>query len=453
LFRINQKKFAFMLNIFLDIFFLFWTLISISLFFVFPAKKAICISLFTGWMFLPCHTVYISKLPELTRDSSVALGVLAGLVLVHPATVLRFRPRWIDLFVVAFCLSGLFASLSNGLGLYDGLSALFSRSLIWMTFYFIGRIYFSDSKSMLFLVKSAIVLTLLYIPFIVWEMRFSPQLNNIIYGFSQKGWAELVRFGGYRPLVFMPSSLLLSLWLGIMTLACTWLWLSGAVKKILGFDIRIYTVLYLAIFLNTRSLGAIAIFTILITSILLLNYANVKFQNYLLIAFVIAYITLRLFGHWDGSHLVQVAEKFGEDRAGSLTARMNQENLLRDRTRERIVFGWGQWGRNTSDINIRGVDSFWLIYASTNGIFSIISIYLSIIIPLLILTYRSPIAYWRSSSAAGVVICCYMLFFFLLDSLFNSFPTPPYMLAIGALSGLSLKIKNVTRYKTAHYIK
>src|SRR5690606_38002774 len=39
------------------------------------------------------------------------------------------------------------------------------------------------------------------------EIRLSPQLNVWVYGFFQHGFDQMIRYGGYRPIVFLEHGL------------------------------------------------------------------------------------------------------------------------------------------------------------------------------------------------------------------------------------------------------
>ena len=79
---------------------------------------------------------------------AAGVGVLGGVLLFDSAHLLTFRPRWFDLPMLLWCFSRCFASLANGLGLYDGLSEALSLTLIWGVPYLIGRLYFGGADGL-----------------------------------------------------------------------------------------------------------------------------------------------------------------------------------------------------------------------------------------------------------------------------------------------------------------
>ena len=51
---------------------------------------------------------------------------------------------------------------------------------------------------------------LVYVPFCLFEVKQSPQLHVIVYGYMPHDFGQQVRFGGYRPMVFLGHGLLVA---------------------------------------------------------------------------------------------------------------------------------------------------------------------------------------------------------------------------------------------------
>ncbi|NJL30323.1 MAG: hypothetical protein HC898_01095 [Phycisphaerales bacterium] len=75
--------------------------------------------------------------------TATSLGVLLGTLMVDAGRITRIRLHWLDAPMAVWCVAPLLASLTNGLGLYDGMSALLNQTLTWGVTYLIGRIYFT----------------------------------------------------------------------------------------------------------------------------------------------------------------------------------------------------------------------------------------------------------------------------------------------------------------------
>ena len=63
------------------------------------------------------------------------------------------------------------------------------------------------------LLKLLVVAGLLYSVLIMFEIRMSPQLHKWLYGFFPHSWGQQVRYGGFRPVVFLGHGLWVSIFL------------------------------------------------------------------------------------------------------------------------------------------------------------------------------------------------------------------------------------------------
>jgi hypothetical protein len=66
------------------------------------------------------------------------------------------------------------------------------------------------------------------------EIRFSPQLHNWIYGYHQMDFSMAMRFGGYRPMIFMQTGLAVGMFMLAATIAAIVLHRTGRVKRAHG---------------------------------------------------------------------------------------------------------------------------------------------------------------------------------------------------------------------------
>jgi hypothetical protein len=65
-----------------------------------------------------------------------------------------------------------------------------------------------------------------------------------------------------------------------------------------------------------------------------------------LVSIGLVYPILRATDNFPNTLLINAAEVFSQDRADSLKTRFDQEQQLIERAYQRIVFGWGRYGRN-----------------------------------------------------------------------------------------------------------
>jgi len=85
--------------------------------------------------------------------------------------------------------------------------------------------------------------------------------------------------------------------------------------------------------------------------------------------------------------MLEAAGALQSERAGSLAFRFVNEDALLARARERIVFGWGEYGRNVvrdeegKDQSV--LDGHWIIRLGVNGIVGFVTTFGPLLIPVL----------------------------------------------------------------------
>ena len=419
-----------------------WIPAVLCLFALLPARRAVLIAFIAGWLFLPVARYEIQSLPEYNKASATCLAVLLGTLLFDTERLFRFRPKLIDVAVAVFVLCPVASSLTNGLGLYDGLSSAFANAILWGLPYLIGRLYFNDVRSVCDLALGVFIGGLIYVPFCLWEMRMSPQLHSMLYGFvAYSGFTTVWRLGGWRPVVFMRSGLMLSMWMVSASLCGFWLWQTRSVKDILGVPTRFLVPVLLATTVLCRSSGAIVLLAFGLIALLATKHLRSALPIMALALIPIVYLGIRAPGFWQAEGLVTLGGRvFGPERAASLQTRIHNEEQLGARARERALFGWGGWGRSRirdeegRDISL--VDSLWIIVFGTNGTVGLIAFTATILLPVLLLRYRLPPPYWTHPVVASPVAIAVLLEVWMLDNLSNAMLSPVYIAMVGALAGL-----------------
>jgi hypothetical protein len=85
---------------------------------------------------------------------------------------------------------------------YDALSVILNLSVVLLPA-LLGRKFLADNVGHLALMKAVCIAALAYVPLMLFEIRMSPQINQMVYGFFPHSWVQHVRGGGFRPLVFL----------------------------------------------------------------------------------------------------------------------------------------------------------------------------------------------------------------------------------------------------------
>ena len=234
-----------------------WIPLSIIFFFRMPPRKAVLFSVIGGVLFLPMAKYKIPLLHYFDKTSAIALGIYLGGILSSQRRKYPINIGSYDLPIVIWCLlSPMITSLTNGLGFADGIYNIIGNSIKWGIFYWAGRRYFRDKDALREITIAIIIGGLIYVPLILFELRMSPQLSNIFYGFFPHSWRQHVRYGGYRPIVFMQHGLMVSLWMNSAFIMSFWLWKNKAIKKLNGISISIISIGLLVITIFTKSANA-----------------------------------------------------------------------------------------------------------------------------------------------------------------------------------------------------
>jgi hypothetical protein len=419
-----------------------WPFAVVLLFALLKPRHAVITAFLGAWLFLPMAGFTFTGLPDYTKVTATAYGVLLGVILFDAGRVLSYRPSWVDIPIVVVCISPLISSVLNGLGAYDGVSVIFTQALTWGVPYFVGRLYFCDIEGLRELAIGIFIGGLIYVPLCLFEMRMSPQLHIWVYGFHQHNWRQAHRFDGWRPTVFMQHGLAVALWMVIAAMVGYWLWRTRAVLMLWKVPMSLLVPAVGVTAVLCRSAGAVVLGIAALAVLEVTRMTNLKVGMALLLLFPIGYMGLRITGAWDGSHLVRTVEAvpFVQDRAESLQYRLEAEELLAAHALRQPAFGWGGWGRNRParvDESAEEVatDGLWIITLGQRGMVGLLAVTAVILLPGALFLKRMPLRAWRRPETAPAAVMSVMLVLFMIDSLFNAMLNPIYLLAAGGVSG------------------
>jgi hypothetical protein len=416
-----------------------WPVVAVLIFAFLPPRRAVLVSILAGWMFLP--VAYI-ELPGVQYDRWVAcsIGSLLGALIFDFKRFLGMRPGWIDIPIFLLCLCPIPTSLANGLGFYDGFHDTVHRLLRSVIPYALGRIYFHDPKGLREVVVGVFVGGLVYMPLCLFEARMSPTLHMWVYGYHQHDWGQTMRFGGWRPTVFMTHGLEVGMWMTAASLAGIWLWMSGVVRRILHIPIAYLVPPLLVTALVCKSIGALVLLGCGVAALGMTRWwPRTKLPLIVLILCPIAYIAGRSTGIWSGDEIVTVAKLFGEDRAQSVQYRFMAEDGLARHAMRQPILGWGGWGRNRpstfeeEELNL-ATDGLWIITLGCYGFVGLAGLLGTFLLPPLLLVWRLKTDLWSHPWCAPAALLAVVLTLMMIDSLMNAMINPIHMLAAGGLS-------------------
>lgn len=416
-----------------------WIAVAIALFAAMPPRKAVLWAYLLAWLFLPQAGIPLPSFPDLTKITATSLGAMLGVVMFDAGRLAAYRFSWVDLPMAVWCLSSIPTSMLNGLGVYDGLSGVMHDVFTWGIPYLVGRLYFSDLEGLKELAMGVFIGGLIYAPLCALEIRISPQLHKLVYGFHPASFAMAIRFGGYRPTVFMQHGLMLGMWMCSASLVGIWLWHTGAVRRVRNFKMGLLVAGVTLISVMCKSTGAIILLCFGLAALLINKVTRTGVILVLLMSLAPVYMLVRSEGIWNGKELLELSEMISSERATSLNDRLGNEDLLTEKALKKPIFGWGSWGRwRVTDDNGRDItvsDGMWIIVRGEKGLVGLVSVTLVILLPMMLLMKRVPVRDWSQPMYAGPAALAILLMLYSIDNLFNAMLNPMCMVASGGLSG------------------
>jgi hypothetical protein len=221
-----------------------------------------------------------------------------------------------------------------------------------------------------------VVAGLVYSLPMLFEIRMSPQLHYWFYGYQPSEFVQLMRDGGFRPMVFMGHGLLAALFLMQTVVASAALWRT---EKSVHWLPPAGVTAYLSIVLTLcKTLGAMVYAAVLIP---LVRFAKPRTQVRIALLFVtisLHYPMLRYADLVPTNVMVDAAFTIDSERAQSLHFSFSNEDKLLDRASERFLFGWGRWGRSRiyeegSGKDISVTDGRWITVFGQFGLFGFLA--------------------------------------------------------------------------------
>lgn len=320
-------------------------LVALLLYGWMPARQAMLAVMLGAAMFLPNTGYQVPLLRQYDKFNSASLSVLLAILLLDFDRLKRFRFHWIDIPMALWCLCPLISSLTNDLGIYDGLAEADGQFIQWGLPYLIGRFYFMETGSLDDLASALLKAGLILMPLCLVEIAKGPLFHVKVYDFYPHNYWEQFRYGGWRPSVFFMHGLWLGWFMTVATLAGLFIWRTGRPRAIFHLPVRYVTPVLFVVTVYCKSTGALTLLGLGLVVLWAGQFRKVLLA--LLIVSPLIYVGLRVTQTWSGEHLVSLAtSSLGEDRASSLSARFDLEDLIIGRAMLRPWFGWGGWNRS-----------------------------------------------------------------------------------------------------------
>ena len=406
-------------------------------------RTAVIVSYIVTWLFLPIAALNLPGIPDYTKVTATNFGILAGVMLFDPARILQLRFRAIDLPMAVWIAVSAATSLTNGLGAYDAMSSTVGKFLFWGIPYLIGRAYFADRQGLRALALGILIGGLIYVPLCLLEVRFSPQLHRIVYGYHQHSWAQTKRGGGFRPMVFMRHGLEVGMWMTAASLVAFWGWRGKAWRTTAGVPIALAVLILLVTSVLCKSTGALLLLAGAIVLRLALDSSRKlgRLMIYGLFAVAPIYLTIRVADLISPEGFLKRVPGFiTPERLRSLEARLMNEELLKSKAMSHPLLGWGGYARSRVIVDGKDLavtDSLWIIALGQNGLVGLFSLTGVLILPGLLTLRRLDAERWGSSESTPIVALAVVLGLNSVDFMLNAHPNLIFLVVTGGLIGAS----------------
>lgn len=432
-------------------FVVFWLFSSRS-----PAT-AVTAAILGGYLLLPRnYSLDFPAVPSLNKDSIPALAVLLASMamikglrlsamapgMVLPGLIPRSRVvRILFIMMLAGALATVFtngdvlrygARVQAALRPYDAASFV-GLALFALLPFLMARKYLAHPDAQKTLLIGLVIAGLLYSLPALYEVRFSPQISRMVYGYFPHSWVQHIRAGGFRPVVFLHHGLWLAIFFCASFLAALALWRSGTGRnrtRWLAASVWLLMTLILS-----KGVGALAIGLLLGAMIVFLPIRLQVIGAAVIAGMLLTYPMLRGAGLVPTEAVLAMAGRYDAGREASLRFRLDNEDMLLERANERPAFGWGGWGRNRvisddgRDLSV--TDGYWVILIGTRGWIGYLAEYGLLLMPMMFLGLR-----WKhlalTPATAGLALA---LTANMIDLIPNATLTPVTWLLAGALAG------------------
>lgn len=338
-----------------------WPFIALALFRALGPVRGVIWATLAGSLFLPENFgLDIPGLPPYDKNTAIAVGLLGGMWLVRADTPGARRSGWdvrlVAALVVLSVLSSILTVLTNREPLFYGptlvpglnfrdLISMCSQSLILLIPFLAAQRRLGAPDSHRLILEAFVAAGIGYSVLVLFEARMSPQLHTWVYGYFQHQWAQHVRGGGYRPIVFQPHGL----WIGIFLLSCAMA--AFALIRVESPDAQSRArlvaagVWLIAVLFLSRNFGATVLALVFLPVLWLWRSRN---QVRLATVIVIAFLVFPALRQADLVPIKSVAELTGgvsAERQSSFLTRIENEDAFLARAAEKPMAGWGIWAR------------------------------------------------------------------------------------------------------------
>tara|TARA_B110000503_G_scaffold110680_1_gene165589 strand:+ start:746 stop:2095 length:1350 start_codon:yes stop_codon:yes gene_type:complete len=363
---------------------LVWPIVTIVLYKNHPVITATFWTIVGGYLLLPVGVEFdFPLIPPLDKKSIPAIMAFIGCRYIANQKVRLLPPPGIERNLILILFLGSVATvLTNGdpviepnryipgLSFHDTLSTVISQWLMLIPF-ILGMQIIRTHKDQVRLLRLLVIAGICYSILIIFEIRMSPQLHTWIYGFFPHSWSQQLRYGGYRPVVFLGHGL----WVSIFIFMALGSIVSLSKLKLRSFRLpdNIIVIYFILLLILAKGVGSILLGLGLILAMVLLKKTLISKASILIAFAAILYPLLCIADLFPHQYILEIINSLDPSRAESLGYRFSQETSLLERATQKILFGWGGWGRNRLEESV--TDGYWIILVGKYGLIGFAAIF------------------------------------------------------------------------------
>lgn len=405
-------------NLFAYIVLFGWPVVALVLFRRLPPGKATVATILWGYLLLPERPVIDPPLlPPIGKELIPSLSAAVMLWLQRseqprqggaargagrktaPTSRLTHLP-WIALALLS--CSALLTAVSNdyplvygdtvlpALRLYDALSLAIGFAIMLLPLLLAQR-HLVGREIQLFTLRSLVWGGLVYSLLMLFELRMSPQLNVMIYGFFPHSFAQHMRDGGWRPIVFLEHGLRVGIFIVMASLAAASLARQAEGKTRVRW---ILASLWLAAVVTlSHNMGATLILFALLPVVLLLPARLGQMVAMLVALVILIYPIARGAGLIPTNWVLEHVTKTSPERAESFEYRLRNEDAMLAKAELKPLSGWGGYNRmrvfnEDTGKNESTTDGAWIILIGSFGWVGYLALFGLICLPVIALGRR-----------------------------------------------------------------
>ena len=306
-------------------------------------RLAVVAAVLGGLLLLPRDSAILPVFGifAINKRTVTGVSILLGILLFDWRTLLRARPKLVDLPMIAFVMEPLVSLAMNRFAdSLDALAIVWGNFAEWSIPYLAGRLYFGTRDSAQYLSSAIVVAGLLSVPIYAFEAVLGPDyyLARLVYGIKFHSHMVL-RLGGWRPEGFQTNGLEVATWLALATTVSTWLWLRGG-SRFKGIPPWAPPLVLGIAAIASRGIFGYATLFIGLAVVGLTQLTRTRVIMIALAIIPLFYIGGRIDGKWDGQALVNIATRAG--RSDTISYRLRAEDSYLKKVFEHgAVFGFG----------------------------------------------------------------------------------------------------------------